>query len=71
MFQVGIENVPLSPDQGDAVGADIIVGHLSIKLIINLITNGPISLGNYHAFTTRAVGRTHLSIARVGTMEGE
>jgi hypothetical protein len=35
IFQVAIENVPLSPGQGDAVGADIIVGNLSIKLIIN------------------------------------
>jgi hypothetical protein len=35
MFQVVIKNVPLSPEQGDTVGADIVVDHLSIKLIIN------------------------------------
>ena len=35
LFQVAIKNVLLSPDQGDAVGADIVVNNLSIKLIIN------------------------------------
>ena len=35
MFQVAIKNVPLSPDQGDAIGADIVISDLSIKLIIN------------------------------------
>jgi hypothetical protein len=70
MFQVAIQNVPLSPDRGDAVGADIVVGNLSIKLIIK-ITNSQISLGDYRTFTTKEVGRTHPSIARVGTMEGE
>jgi hypothetical protein len=34
MFQVAIKKVLPSPDQGDAVKADIIVDNLSIKLII-------------------------------------
>ncbi len=68
MFQVAIKNVPLSPDQGDPIGADIVVNNLLIKLIINLITNGRISLGDYRVFTTHAVGQTHPSITRVGMM---
>jgi hypothetical protein len=71
MFQVVNKNVPLSPDQGDTVGADIVINNLLIKLIINLITNGQISLGDYHVFTTHAVGQTHPSIAHVRTMEGD
>jgi hypothetical protein len=71
MFQVAIEYVLLSLDQGNAVRADIVVGNLLIKLIINYITSGRISLGNYRTFTTHAVGRTHPSIARVRTMERE
>jgi hypothetical protein len=35
MFQVAIKYAPLSPDQGYAVKADIVVDYLSIKLIIN------------------------------------
>ncbi len=35
MFQVAIKNVPLSPDQGDAIEVDIVIDNLSIKLIIN------------------------------------
>jgi hypothetical protein len=35
VFQVAIENVPLSPDQGDTIGADIIPDYLLIKIITN------------------------------------
>ncbi len=35
LFQVAIKNVLLSPDRGDAAGAEFVVDYLSIKLINN------------------------------------